>query len=420
MGMIHLFCMTGDHDFLEAGLDRAEQGFDQETRAFGRKPADGKAFSRSFTRTSMNVVAGRMFMPGDEYFAEASDLMAAIFLKRKPPEPRGLVNVAGGWSGKPLDFYVGKQGVEAMNKAGVKFSNGTLTDADGHTWKPIIQPALWMYPPESKAMYSYWLDTGDEDAHDWVIAYGQMVARVLKQRHGNFDYSRFLIDFPKRGVAKDFGSWTTDPKTNPWAEGPAINSYLARFHPDICARAYELSGEQALKKGAYDLLFGGTHRGYNAPKMKALDRVGYWMNYHSDHDGQIDFMLKTFYIWAHERRDSQPPAAVKDLTVNVAGDKATVSFTAPADAGGGKVTRYQVKCSDKPIVDYVTFLKAYNAFKEAESTNWFLAANVKGEPAPQAPGAKESFTVTGVPAGAKHFAVRAYDDSSNRSALNTK
>ena len=32
-------------------------------------------------------------------------------------------------------------------------------------------------------------------------------------------------------------------------------------------------------------------------------------------------------------------------------------------------------------------------------------------------GAKESFTVSGVPEGAKFFAVRAFDDSSNRSAI---
>jgi len=46
-----------------------------------------------------------------------------------------------------------------------------------------------------------------------------------------------------------------------------------------------------------------------------------------------------------------------------------------------------------------------------------MAANLGGEPKPKAPGAKESFTVSGVPAGAKHFAVRSFDDSRNRSAL---
>jgi hypothetical protein len=46
-----------------------------------------------------------------------------------------------------------------------------------------------------------------------------------------------------------------------------------------------------------------------------------------------------------------------------------------------------------------------------------MATNLAGEPAPKGPGAKESFEVTGVPEGAKHFAVRVFDDSNNRSAI---
>ncbi len=81
------------------------------------------------------------------------------------------------------------------------------------------------------------------------------------------------------------------------------------------------------------------------------------------------------------------------------------------------MVRYQVKCSDKPIVDYQAFLKRFAANREATATNWWLAANLAGEPAPKAPGTKESFTVTGAPAGARYFALCAFDDSSNRSAI---
>jgi hypothetical protein len=131
----------------------------------------------------------------------------------------------------------------------------------------------------------------------------------------------------------------------------------------------------------------------------------------------VRYNSRTFYVHAHPRQDGKPPAAVKDLSVSVAGGKATVSFAAPADAGGGRAVRYQVKCADKPIVSYEEFLKAWAAGKGETVTNWWMAANVSGEPAPKAPGVRESFTVTGVPAGAKCFAVRAYDDSSNRSAI---
>jgi len=148
-----------------------------------------------------------------------------------------------------------------------------------------------------------------------------------------------------------------------------------------------------------------------------MDRVGQWMNYVSDHDGELDFVGRTFYIWAHPRKDAKPPRAVADLNVAVSGDKATIAFTAPADEGGGTVARYQVKCSDKPIVGYETFLGLYNNFQDETARNWWMAANTAGEPDPKAAGQKESFEVVGVPAGAKYFAVCSFDDSSNRSQI---
>ena len=89
---------------------------------------------------------------------------------------------------------------------------------------------------------------------------------------------------------------------------------------------------------------------------------------------------------------------------------------APSDAEG-KVAHYQLKCSDKPIVDYDTFLKNFAANQDKEVANWWMATNLAGEPTPKAVGEKESFVVTGVPANAKHFAVRSFDDSNNRSPL---
>ncbi|MFO7900981.1 MAG: hypothetical protein R6V58_18230 [Planctomycetota bacterium] len=94
-----------------------------------------------------------------------------------------------------------------------------------------------------------------------------------------------------------------------------------------------------------------------------------------------------------------------------------MTFTAPADKGDGAAARYQVKCSDKPIVDYVTFLEKFNNFQDDTVTNWWMATNLAGEPAPKKAGTSESFAVTGVPDGTKYFAIRTFDDSSNRAAV---
>ena len=420
-GLLAWYCLTGDRDAVDAAVDRVEQDVDTVRRARGYVPGKADDFSRDFNRSSYNVHAARMILPQDEFIREASDYFAAVYLKRPTPEPRGLVNAAKGWRGDlrgGLEGWVGKQGLEALKAGGnvLDEKTGRLTDPrTGKSWPILVAPHTWMFPPMSRAMDLYYRLTGDEDAMDWTIAYGQAAARLLYQPHGNLSYERMLADFPARGVAKDYATWASGPD-NPWAEGIRLSGFLARFHPDVCARAYALCGEPFLRKRAQDFWAGGSHRGYNTTSMMPMDRVGMWVDYHSDHDGQTDFIGRTFYVWAHPRADTAAPAAVKDLKVTVRGDSATVQFTAPADAGG-KVARYQLKCSDRPIVDYEAFLAAYNGCQDEKVCNWWMAVNLPGEPAPKGAGAAESFTVTGVPAGAKYFALRAFDASDNRAPL---
>ena len=148
-----------------------------------------------------------------------------------------------------------------------------------------------------------------------------------------------------------------------------------------------------------------------------MDGVGTWVNVTGVHAEGVRYTARTFYEWAHPRRDATPPKPVTDLSVTMEGETARIIFTAPADMGGGKVVRYQVKCSDRAIVDYGTFLEKFNNFEDDAYCNWWMATNLTGESAPAGPGTKETFTVTGVPKNARYFAVRSFDDSNNRSAI---
>jgi len=436
-GLFHWYCLTGDRDALEAGIDRVEQDYSHLQTAV---PGKTDAFSRNFNRASYNAHAGRTAVPNDEFLRTVSDFFAQVYLQRPTREPRGLVNaprmnmyeILGGklfregtdaerraQFEKWLKGYVGDQGVAEMRRLGlaVDFKTGHLIDPKtGARWLLVVAPHTWMFPPLSRAMERYYVLTGSEDAMDWTIAYGQAAAHLIYQRHGVLTYGKMLADFPRRGVVKDWASWVTKPD-NTYAEGIKLSGFLARFHPDVCARAYSLCGEPFLKERARDFWFGGSHRGYQAEKMRPADRVGQWINYYSDHDGQVDFVGRTFYEWAHPRRDARPPKAVTDLKVTMDGETARVTFTAPTDMGGGKVVRYQVKCSDRPIVDYGTFLEKFNNFEDDAYCNWWMATNLTGESVPADPGTRESFTVAGVPKNARYFAVRSFDDSSNRSAI---
>ena len=429
-GLAGWFCITGDRDALEAAIDSVEQNYDTQKRTKDKAPGQmpKRSFGRDYTRSCRVANAVRLVAPQDEFVREASDWMVSVYLQRPIVEPRGLVPwpkaiapYKGENAGALVNKLVGERGQEEMKKHGVTMDHetGELTDTKtGAKWFTVQDPQFYHYAPLPPAMENYWQITGNEDAHDWVIACGQALSRVIFQKHANFAHyhSALLVDFPVKGVALDKICWQTD-EGNKWGDGFEMSGYTACFWPDSPARAYALTGEPILKQRAYDYWNGGSHRGYRAKEMRNLGSVAMWVNVYGVHAEQVRYNSRTFYEHAHPRKDAEAPAAVKDLSIAVAGGDATVSFTAPADAGGGKVVRYQVKCSDKPIVDYEEFLKAWAAGKGDTVTNWWMAANLEGEPAPKAPGAKESFTVTGVPAGAKYFTVRSFDDSSNRSAL---
>jgi hypothetical protein len=455
-GLVEWFMLTGDRDAYEAAIDTVEQNYDTQIRAFEKAPGKTAGFSRDFTRACYLTNATRLVAPVDEFVVKASEELTRVFVGRPNREVRGLLNgptplrlprpqrpkpPASGpalpWdeakaTQEAVDQWlinlVGTQGLAAMREAGVTMDlkTGQLADPKtGATWYPIVEPHTWMFPPMSRAMETYYRITSNEDAQDWLIAYGQAVAHVLFQpKHGNLSYGRMLADFPKKGVVKDWASWVL-PEDCKNGEGlnaadgkpVVINGYLGQFYPDVAARAYSLCGDPFLKQRAYDYWYWSSHRGYNTVTMHNLGGVGMWVNTYTTHGESVCYTGRTFYEWAHPRQDGQPPTAVADLRVAVEGDQATVTFTAPADQGGGKVVRYQVKASQKPIVDYATFLGKFAANEDARFTNDWMAANVKGEPAPQGPGARESFVVTGVPEGARYFVVLAFDDSSNRSAL---
>jgi len=419
-GLAAWFCLTGEREALEAALDTVEQNIDTQRRAFRKRPGQASRFSRDFTRACYLTNATRMIVPTDPFVVEASDYLAKVYLERPTKEPRGFVNGPAPARNLNLKKFVGEQGIAAMKRLGVTMDpkTGQLTDPrTGAKWFPLVAPHTWMFPPLSRAMGLYYRLTGNEDALDWVIAYGQAVAHVLFQpKHGTLSYGRMLVDFPLKGVAKDWASWVL-PDDAKDGEGVAISGYLARFHPDVAARGYSFSGEPFLKKRAYDFWYYGSHRGYKAKKLHNVGGVGRWVNTYSTHDECVCFTGRTFYEWSHPRKDDQPPRAVTDLKVTVQGDKATLTFSAPADEGGGRVARYQVKCSEKPIVSYEDFLNAWAANQDRKVRNWWMAANLRGEPEPKAPGTTETFTVTAVPQNAKYFAVRSFDDSRNRSKM---
>ncbi|MBI5005154.1 MAG: fibronectin type III domain-containing protein [Candidatus Lloydbacteria bacterium] len=102
--------------------------------------------------------------------------------------------------------------------------------------------------------------------------------------------------------------------------------------------------------------------------------------------------------------DTTAPAAVSDLAVSSpTASSLTVSWTAPGDDNNtGTATAYDLRYSTAAIID----------------GNFSSATQVSGEPSPQAVGASQSMTVTGLSANTTYyFALKTSDEVPNTSAI---
>ncbi len=133
-----------------------------------------------------------------------------------------------------------------------------------------------------------------------------------------------------------------------------------------------------------------------------------------------------FYATRHWKpTDTTPPDPVTDLAA-APGEKpgtVTLTWTNTGDDGAkGRAARVQVKFASGEIVELVPWgrdkMDAVVEPQWKDKVNYWYADNATGEPAPAAPGQKQSFTVTGLPSGKTlHFAVKLHDEAGNRGGL---
>ena len=219
------------------------------------------------------------------------------------------------------------------------------------------------------------------------------------------------LDIPRKGDIWD--GWKYDgQRRNEFGEGPKHSGWYTRFFPDCCIQAYGLTGHKHLVEKGKEFWSFGNRRRYQTAK---LTQQHHFATHYPPKDDSVLSTARLFYEYSHPRQDTEPPTAIKDLTVKrLGGGKAVISFTTPTDVGG-RVARYQVKVATLPILPY----EQWDYRRDSGlRRNWWRAINCKAEPAPKSAGSKEKFIVTNVPDAADqplYFAVRSFDDSSNRS-----
>lgn len=420
-GLADYYCLTGDPDALAAAVDNVEQKDDEFRHFRNFTPGDSAVGSiRGFGRGFEVMMRVLMADPGNKYVRDLCHLCARTLWESPLIDERGFhcSKIGGGYGAMdpknitpPIRKWMEQNGITFTVADG---SVDTLNKGD-KTWKVHCMGGTWqhVYIQNGADLYARYFD--DEDMRDFTIAFAQMSARYMRSPkcHQTWYYTYF--DVPDLGMV--FDPWAFEHTETRDGEGCVHSGWYTRFYPDACAKGYSLTGERQLLDSARDFWYYGSKRGYRTKGLSGGPKeVVQFAGHQPPKDDTVLEVSRLFYETTHPREDTEPPEPVKDLEVKLlGGGKAEVRFTAPADRGGGNVTRYQVKTSDLPIVPYDDFDYARDVGKKR---NWWRAVNLDGEPEPAKPGTKVRFTVTGVPEAATlHFAVRSFDDANNCSPI---
>ncbi len=417
-GLADYYLLTGERDALEAAVDLAEvknSEFRKHRRFEPGKTTieDTRGFGRGFY-VLLRVLEAR---PEDGFLLDLVRLCRDVLWNEPRMDERGFVpsRVAGGVDPKK---DIPPEMKAFMDREGIVFDKGWLSDRSGNRWPVVSLGGSWQHAYVHDAADRYARIFGDEDMMDFTIAFGRFAGRFLLSEKCKQTHYYAHMDVPVRGEAWDPWRFEAAHATTKDGDGCRHSGWYTRFFPDAMARAYSWTGEAALLERAKEFWHYGSKRGYQTLRYSAgPDRVGAFASHHPPKDDTILSTSRLFYEWSHPRRDAVPPEAVKDLSARlVGGGRARVRFTAPADRGGGRVARYQVKCADRPVVDD----REFDFVRDSGARRSFWrAANLSGEPAPKSPGSPEEFEVAGLPAGAGpfYFVVVSFDESGNRSGL---
>jgi len=420
-GLVDYFLLTGERDFLEAAIDLAEQKnseFRKHRRFTPGKTTidDTRGFGRGFYVITHLLEA----VPDNDFVAELARLCRDVLCECPNLDERGFApcHIGSGFGGFDPKKDIPPEMKRFIDEKGIVIDDkGWLTDRAWNRWPVVCLGGTWQHFYVQAAAERYARLFDDEDMADFTAAFGQFAAKYLLSEKCKQTHYYAYMDVPLKGETWDPWKFQPEHTATKDGEGCVHSGWYTRFFPDAMAKAYSLTGDSRLLYRAREFWHYGSKRGYQTKRLSAgWDAVGMFANHIPPKDDTVLSTSRMFYEWSHPRRDNEPPAPIRDLEIfRLGGGRALVRFTAPADGGGGKVSRYQVKCAELPIVSYDDYEFARD---DGQRRNFWRATNLKGEPSPSSPGKREEFIVAGVPnSELLYFVVVSYDGSDNRSSL---
>ncbi len=423
-GLIDLFLITGERDFLEAAIDLAEQKRSEFLKHRQLQP--GKSTiddTRGFGRGFYLLVHLAEVLPKLEWLQELVRLCRDLLWQCPNLDERGFApcHIGTGFGGFDLKRDLPPEMKAYMDSRGIQIDqHGWLNDRQGRRWPVVCLGGTWQHFYVQAAAERYARVFEDEEMADFTVAFGQFAAKFLLSRQCKQTHYYAYMDVPEKGRAWDPWEFVPPHIYTKDGQGCEHSGWYTRFFPDAMAKAYTLTGHPALLEQAKLFWHYGSKRGYRTLKPSAdWNQVAQFAGHIPPKDDTVLSTARMFYHWAHPRQDAEGPEPIRDLQVRPLGQgKIEVRFTAPRDRGGGRVVRYQLKYARLPIVDYPDYDFAQD---DGKKRNFWRAANATGEPTPQEPGRSERFILSlpkeELTSEKLYFCIVSYDEQNNRSGL---
>ncbi|MCG3178045.1 MAG: hypothetical protein BIFFINMI_00368 [Phycisphaerae bacterium] len=322
-GIFDYYCLTGDTDALEAGLDLA----DEVTAGSADFKPGYFSFGREFGREFLTALRAWQ-VTRDPKWKKVCDAYAGQILGGKNWAPE-------------LGVYHQSLGIKNSYFAR-PWTKGHFDVASNPSWAKILErekplPAkLEKYLADNQLTAYY--DRGKvmarkgegKDAPTWEVTYLTQVFELSPCHLAMDRYAAFFDSAPMRqrlievteGVARNYWSpvveymigspwfgWPDKDKTlDPYAwmdstEGIAISGYATRYTADMFARAYEFSRDPKLLELAKRSWDRGSKRGYEtrAPSAGPDEVGGFAYTYGCKNDTILECSARLFYVVTHEK-----------------------------------------------------------------------------------------------------------------------
>jgi hypothetical protein len=305
-GVFDYYCLTGDVDALEAGLDMAEisdigfsrnigflEGNFMPKRGWGRnfrcvlrahqvmRDAKWKQVAERFAKTPFK---GKNFDPVTGLFSDprpnALDMFIETVINAKPgkKESRPLAD--------SLREYMKEKGITMEStKSEVTMSQGR------RTWKLWNVTQHFEFAVCAEALARYAEIFNDAEARIMVMNWARGTRDVYWSKKcdaANAITHGIVIGLPEEGKAYDPGMWDPEHKGCPGDNAGEHSGYPTRFMTVPFVFAYSASGDKSwleLAKHAWDR---GSKRGFKAKVQMPADEVGFFAGHKPPNGAGVD------------------------------------------------------------------------------------------------------------------------------------